>query len=116
MGRLTTHILNTADGCPASGVSIKAYSNADGERKMVAHGITNQDGRLAQPLLADENFTTGIYELDFYIGDYFTARQNFNASPPFLDVVTVRFGVNADAHYHVPLLVSPYGYTTYRGS
>lgn len=117
MGRLTTHILDTANGCPAEGVLVRVYSTADdGERVLRNTDTTQADGRLQQPLLADEQLPLGIYELDFHVGDYFSARTPNSDSPPFLGIVTVRFAVTADSHYHIPLLVAPYGYSTYRGS
>jgi 5-hydroxyisourate hydrolase len=117
MSKLTTHILDTAQGRPAGAVVIDLFRcTADG-RCALGHALTNGDGRCAAPLLADSAFVSGVYELDFHIGDYF-ARQNLGgATPRFLDVVTLRFGVSdAAADYHVPLLVSPFGYSTYRGS
>jgi 5-hydroxyisourate hydrolase len=88
---------------------------ADAETR-VAEGVTNADGRLDRPLLAGEAFARGTYRLDFHVGDYFRARGVKLADPAFLDVIPIRFGIAEPAHYHVPLLVAPYGYTTYRGS
>ena len=112
MGRLTTHVLDTAAGKPAAGVRILV--RRDGA--IVAEGSTNRDGRLDGPLLEGGTFKPGAYELEFHVGDYFRARGAALADPPFLDIIPVRFSVSEDAHYHVPLLVSPYGYSTYRGS
>ena len=111
MGKLTTHILDTAAGKPAAGVCIALYrAEPGGGRESVAEGKTNNDGRIDGALLDGAEFAAGIYELDFAIGDYFGGGC-------FYDVVTVRFVVkDAGAHYHVPLLISPNGYTTYRGS
>ncbi|MCL4712114.1 MAG: hydroxyisourate hydrolase [Pseudorhodoplanes sp.] len=115
MGRLTTHILDTAAGRPAAGVAVELY-RLDGERALIARAMTNADGRLDAPLLEGRAFARGRYELVFHIGDYFRAHGIALADPPFVDLVPVRFGIGEDAHYHVPLLVSPYGYSTYRGS
>jgi 5-hydroxyisourate hydrolase len=83
---------------------------------MVAEDVTNADGRFDRPLLDGAAFKLGPYELAFHVGDYFRARGAALTDPPFLDVIPIRFSVTEDAHYHVPLLVSPYGYSTYRGS
>ena len=112
MGRLTTHVLDTAAGRPAAGVRV--VLRRDG--KVLAEGTTNADGRMDRPLLEGDAFKAGRYELTFHVGDYFRARGAALADPPFLDLIPIRFGVGEDAHYHVPLLVSPYGYSTYRGS
>jgi 5-hydroxyisourate hydrolase len=112
MGRLTTHVLDTSIGQPAAGVRV--VLRRDGA--VVAEATTNVDGRLDKPLLEGAAFTPGGYELAFHIGDYFRARGAAVADPPFLDVIPLRFAVADDAHYHVPLLASPYGYSTYRGS
>ncbi len=112
MGRLTTHVLDTSVGRPAAGVRV--VLRRDGE--VVAEAATNADGRMDQPLLDSAAFKPGRYELTFHVGDYFRARGVALADPPFLDVIPLRFAIAEDAHYHVPLLVSPYGYSTYRGS
>ena len=115
MGRLTTHILDTAHGCPAAGVDIRLF--ALGERRQLrARAVSNVDGRTDKPLLDDEAMKTGTYELEFDIGDYFRAGDAPVAEPAFLDTVVIRFSIMADEHYHVPLLVSPWSYSTYRGS
>ena len=116
MGRLTTHVLDTAVGKPAAGLNVELYRiGATAERLTAA--TTNADGRVETPLLEGEMFSAGVYELRFHAGDYLKARGSALAEPPFLDVVPVRFGVSDPAkHYHVPLLLSPYGYSTYRGS
>ena len=110
MARLSTHVLDTGRGAPAGGLRVELY---DSERRLLRTAVTNPDGRL----LAEESIETGVYELVFYAGDYFRAIGVALADPPFVDVVTVRFGI-ADplGNYHVPLLVSPYAYSTYRGS
>ena len=115
MGRLTTHILDTTHGCPAAGVDIRLF--ALGERRQLrARAVSNVDGRTDKPLLDDEAIETGTYELEFDIGDYFRAGDVAVAEPAFLDTVVIRFSIMADEHYHVPLLVSPWSYSTYRGS
>jgi 5-hydroxyisourate hydrolase len=118
MGRLTTHVLDTANGRPAAGVrvTLRALDGADGGR-LVAEATTNADGRTDAPLLAGEGFKPGRYELVFDVGAYFAAAGAAQADPPFLGQVPVRFGIaDRDGHYHVPLLVSPWSYATYRGS
>ncbi len=116
-GRLTTHVLDTAGGRPAAGVRIELYRDEAAGRRRLAEALTNADGRCEAPLLAGEDFETGCYELVFHVGAYFRAREIAPRTPPFLDQVPVRFGIaEAGGHYHVPLLISPYGYSTYRGS
>jgi 5-hydroxyisourate hydrolase len=117
MGRLTTHILDTASGCPAAGVPVELFSLSGDGRTPVATATTNADGRCDAPLLDGAAFQAGVYEILFHVGAYLRARGEELPSPAFLDVVPVRFGIAAaDEHYHVPLLISPYGYSTYRGS
>ncbi|MBE3558344.1 MAG: hydroxyisourate hydrolase [Ktedonobacteraceae bacterium] len=117
-GRLTTHVLDVAQGQPAAGVAIELWRIArSGERTLLRQVRTNTDGRTDAPLLADAALEAGSYELVFAVGDYFAAQPVVTASPPFLDRVPVRFTIaDPGAHYHVPLLVSPWSYTTYRGS
>lgn len=115
MGRLTTHILDTTHGGPAQNVDIRLYS-VGASRELVASATTNEDGRTPYPLLEDEVFVTGTYELEFDIGDYFRGRGAELADPAFLDTVVIRFAVDSAEHYHVPLLTSPWSYSTYRGS
>lgn len=112
-GYLTTHILDTSRGCPASGVSI-TLSRLDGSsRSTITETTTNSDGRTDAPLIPQGDLSTGIYELEFSVGSYFSA----SGVSSFLDIVPVRFEItDSDSHYHIPLLVSPYGYSTYRGS
>ncbi|UKJ74948.1 hydroxyisourate hydrolase [Azospirillum brasilense] len=116
-GRLTTHVLDTTHGRPGAGIAVTLY-RIDGERReRLMQTRTNADGRCDAPLLAGADLTPGVYELVFEAGDYFRASGLEIVEPAFLDVVPIRFGVaNADQHYHVPLLVSPYSYSTYRGS
>ncbi len=115
MGRLTTHILDTAHGGPAPGVAIRLFAIRD-SRDLVANATTNSDGRTPYPLLEDEVFETGTYELEFDLGAYFRSRGASLAEPAFLDTVVIRFAVSGDEDYHVPLLASPWSYSTYRGS
>lgn len=116
MGRLTTHVLDTARGCPASGVSVALY-RITSERELIAETTTNDDGRLDSPILEEASFITGNYELVFGAGSYFQSAGLDLPDPPFVDEVVLRFGIaDPDAHYHVPLLVSPWSYSTYRGS
>ena len=116
MGRLTTHVLDTSLGRPAAGVRIE-LERLDGERLKVADTLTNADGRVDRPLLEGEAFVAGVYELRFHAGEYFRGRGLLLPNPAFLDLVVIRFGITApDEHYHVPLLISPYAYSTYRGS
>jgi 5-hydroxyisourate hydrolase len=116
MGKLTTHVLDTAAGRPGAGILIELYQ-LEPERCLLKTCRSNSDGRCDQPLLAGQEFKTGAYELVFHAGDYFSARGASLPQPPFLDQVVIRFGIAAkDQHYHVPLLISPYGYSTYRGS
>lgn len=115
MGRLTTHILDTVHGGPAAGVDVRLYASA-AERKLVASAVTDEDGRAPHPLLDGAAFVGGAYELEFDVGDYFRRRGVALPEPAFLDTIVIRFAVNADEDYHVPLLVSPWSYATYRGS
>jgi len=115
MGRLTTHILDTAHGCPAGGVAVRLFSLGE-ERPLLSSTETNQDGRTDAPLLDGADMQAGRYELEFDIGDYFARKGVEMSEPAFLGTVVIRFGVNANEHYHVPLLASPWSYSTYRGS
>jgi 5-hydroxyisourate hydrolase len=117
MGRLTTHVLDIAAGSPAQGLAIELL-RVEGERGRVVQRIeTNADGRCDKPLLEGDALTVGEWELAFHVADYYRSRGATLPDPPFLDVVRVRFGVSSAAqHYHVPLLVSPWSYSTYRGS
>jgi 5-hydroxyisourate hydrolase len=117
MGRLTTHVLDTAHGRPAAGVAIALFRVDGDARQPLARQHTNADGRCDAPLLADAAFVAGVYELEFAIGDYFAALGVALPEPRFIDLVTLRFGISdAAGHYHVPLLASPFAYSTYRGS
>ena len=118
MPRLSTHVLDTAHGRPAAGVALTlSRIEADGSRTSLVQTTTNQDGRTDGPLLAGEAFAVGRYELEFHAGDYFRAIGLALPDPSFVDVVPLRFGIADPAgHYHVPLLVSPWSFSTYRGS
>jgi len=116
-GRLTTHVLDTAAGRPGAGIAVTLYEVEGETRRQLVRTRTNNDGRCDAPLLAGEAFKPGIYELVFATAAYFRAQGVGLAEPPFLDEIRVRFGIaSAEQHYHVPLLVSPYAYSTYRGS
>lgn len=118
MGKLTTHVLDTANGRPGAGIYLELWSLDDDRAPYrVGMATTNDDGRCDTPLLAGEALRAGRYQLQFHVGDYFRALGTPLPEQPFLDTVVVRFGVDdPTAHYHVPLLISPYGYSTYRGS
>ena len=117
-GRLTTHVLDTASGKPAQGVTVSLFAiEASGARRLLKSTQTNGDGRCDAPFLSGVEMAVGAYELVFEAAAYFRAAGVALSDPPFLDVVPIRFGIaDASAHYHVPLLISPYGYSTYRGS
>ncbi|RED18411.1 hydroxyisourate hydrolase [Pontivivens insulae] len=115
-GFLTTHVLDTARGCPAAGIKIALYRVSGNSHRKIAEAVTNADGRTDSPILPAESFETGTYELIFFAGDYLRETGQAGAEPLFLDQVPIRFGMAEDDHYHVPLLLSPYGYSTYRGS
>src|SRR4051794_24407608 len=111
MARLSTHVLDTSRGVPAAGVVVELHAFADADRRHVTTVTTNADGRTAEPLLSGDRIPTGVYELTFYAGDYFRAAGVALTDPAFLDLVVIRFGIADSAgHYHVPLLLSPYGY------
>ncbi|CUH87530.1 5-hydroxyisourate hydrolase [Phaeobacter sp. CECT 5382] len=116
-GYLTTHVLDTARGCPAAGLPITLYRLQGETRIKLAEMTTNADGRTDSAILPQSDFTPGIYELVFQAGAYLRASGQAGSDPLFLDAVPIRFGISdAAAHYHVPLLLSPFGYSTYRGS
>jgi 5-hydroxyisourate hydrolase len=116
-GRLTTHVLDTASGRPAAGLRIELHRLEGDTRESLTSVTTNADGRCDGPILQGGAFAPGRYELVFHVGDYLRASGVELPDPAFLDVVPIRFGIAAAGqHYHVPLLVSPYGYSTYRGS
>src|SRR5262249_16683724 len=116
MGRLTPHVLDTGRGVPASGVLVEAHLVRGGERTPVGSATTNVQGRTDTPLVGGSQFERGVYELTFHIGDYFRGAGVTTSDPPLLDRVVIRVGIaEPSAGYHIPLLISPYGYTTYRG-
>ena len=115
-GFLTTHVLDTARGCPAEGIKIWLYRVSGNSHRKIAEAVTNADGRTDEPILPEKKFKTGTYELIFFAGDYLRASGQAGDDPLFLDQVPIRFGMSKDDHYHVPLLISPHGMSTYRGS
>lgn len=115
MGFLTTHILDTAQGKPAGGIPIQLYS-VGVQRQRVKTLISNADGRTDEQLLSESEFQPGTWELVFRVADYFSNAGLNTDQPPFLDEITLRFSIGRNDHYHVPLLVSPWSYSTYRGS
>lgn len=115
-GYLTTHVLDTARGCPAEGLRIDLYRIEGENRTHLKSLVTNDDGRTDEQILPASSFRTGVYELVFHAGDYLDNTGTPPENPRFLDVVPIRFGMSEASHYHVPLLLSPFGYSTYRGS
>ncbi len=116
MGRLTTHVLDTAAGKPAKQMKISLYALQNDQRRLIKETSTNDDGRCSEPLLDGSAFKKGTYELVFQVSQYFSASAHVS-NPPFLSDVPIRFSIaDEGAHYHVPLLVSPWSYSTYRGS
>ena len=115
MAQLTTHILDTANGSPAGDVAIRLYALGSG-RNQLASAVSNSDGRTDAPLLKGDALRSGEYELEFDVGAYFAATGVATGKPPFLNTVVIRFAMRAEQNYHVPLLVSPWSYSTYRGS
>lgn len=111
---LSTHVLDTAHGCPAAGMAVSLYRLSDGVK--LRDVVTNQDGRVDGGLLGSEDCLPGQYELRFQVAAYFRSRGVTLSDPAFLDEVPLRFGISGEGHYHVPLLVSPFSYSTYRGS
>lgn len=115
-GYLTTHVLDTARGCPAAGLKIQLFTIGDSHRTHIRTLVTNADGRTDEHILPAAEFQTGTYELVFHAGDYLDATGAPPESPRFLDTIPIRFGMSEPTHYHVPLLLSVFGYSTYRGS
>jgi 5-hydroxyisourate hydrolase len=116
-GYLTTHVLDTARGTPGAGLRIALYAVNGNSHRKIAEMVTNADGRTDGPILPKAKFAAGTYELVFFAGEYLDRTGSAPEGPRFLDEVPIRFGISdADAHYHVPLLLSPFGYSTYRGS
>jgi 5-hydroxyisourate hydrolase len=117
MGRLTTHVLDTARGQPAAGVKIVFAVMEDANWKTIKTVVTNADGRTDEPLMTGDAMRVGQFQLLFHMGDYFRHSGVALANPPFIDCIPLHFGIaDANAHYHVPLLASPWAYSTYRGS
>jgi len=115
MTKLTTHVLDTANGIPAKNMQLRLSKISEGEKTLLVETVTNSDGRCDAPLLSGDTMQAGNYELEFEAGSYFGKASSTEI--PFLDCVVLRFGIaDPGAHYHVPLLVSPYSYSTYRGS
>jgi len=116
-GFLTTHVLDTARGVPAAGIKILLYRVSGNSHRKIAEAVTNADGRTDAPILDARSFATGKYELVFQAGEYLRSTGAATSEPLFLDEIPIRFGIDdATSHYHVPLLLSPFGYSTYRGS
>ena len=117
MGQLTSHILDTCHGVPAAGVRLELWDVSTAAAKRLKVATTNHDGRLDAPLLAGAAFTKATLEIRFHVGAYFNSKPHTASATPFLDIVPVGFSVtDPDSHYHIPLLVSPFSYSTYRGS
>ncbi|NNK79674.1 MAG: hydroxyisourate hydrolase [Litoreibacter sp.] len=115
-GYLTTHVLDTARGVPAAGLKIDLYRVYATTRTHLAEMVTNEGGRTDKPILPAADFAPGTYELVFHVADYLATAQSGPQAHPFLDEIPIRFKMSEKSHYHVPLLLSPYGYSTYRGS
>jgi 5-hydroxyisourate hydrolase len=115
-GYLTTHVLDTARGCPADELTIELYRISGDTRALLKTVVTNDDGRTDAQILPADEFETGVYELVFHAGAYLTRTGTPPEDPRFLDIIPLRFGMSEAQHYHVPLLLSPFGYSTYRGS
>ena len=115
-GLLTTHVLDTSRGVPAAGLTIDLFRIEGDSRRHIRTSVTNDDGRTSSPILPATEFRTGTYLLVFHAGGYFGDIEDWSGSPCFYDTVPVRFSISEEEHYHVPLLISPYGYSTYRGS
>ena len=115
MASLSTHVLDTTHGRPAGGVAVELHACHGCQRLLMVKTATDADGRVARAVLSPNDLPAGPYELTFHAGDYFRSLALPLADPPFLDVVVIRFAL-AEGHYHVPLLLSPYSYSTYRGS
>lgn len=118
-GKLTTHVLDTAFGQPAANMTVELWAilESSGQKTLLKTAVTNSDGRTDAPLLMGDTFQPGVYELVFFVGSYFAERADLSSQYPFLDRVPIQFGIaDASVHYHVPLLTSPWAYSTYRGS
>lgn len=115
-GFLTTHVLDTARGRPASGMKIELFRIVGDRRDLLRSLVTNDDGRTDEQVLPSSEFERGTYELLFHAGDYLDSAGVPKENPRFLDIIPLRFGMSEDTHYHVPLLLSPFSFSTYRGS
>ena len=116
MGKLTTHVLNTSTGKPASNMKIELYNIQNNKRKFINSFLTNKDGRPESPILIRSNFALGEYELIFHVGKYQDKADNVKIQNRFLSAIPIKFSITDDSHYHIPLLYSQFGYSTYRGS
>ena len=116
VGFLTTHVLDTAKGCPAAGIKIELYEVFGAKKNKLIELVTNADGRTESPILSEDSFALGTYELIFHAGDYLRKTGQVTEVTLFIDRVPIQFGMSQDNHYHVPLLLSAHGYSTYRGS
>lgn len=117
MGQITTHVLDTGRGAPAANMALELWDVASGSPVLLMAGTTNADGRLDEPILCGNSLKNSTYEIRFSAGDYFRSYLDDLPDPAFLDIIPIRFGISdAQGHYHIPLLISPYGYSTYRGS
>ena len=117
MGFVTTHVLDTANGVPAANMKIELWEHTASGPIHISEGYTNADGRMNQPVITESQMKQGRFELRFHAGDYFRSKGATLSDPAFLDVIPIVFGIaDTNSHYHVPLLVSPYSYSTYRGS
>ena len=115
-GFLTTHVLDTARGCPAARIKIELFVHTNSTINKINESVTNTDGRTDSPILPKDSFEIGNYELIFHVGDYLRQTEQVTTEPIFLDLIPIRFAMSGDNHYHVPLLLSAHGYSTYRGS
>ena len=117
MARISTHVLDTSRGAPAQGIAVELHLVKGPERRLIAAVTTNADGRTDAPLVSGDHLELGVYELSFHAADYFHRLGLTLTNPPFLGVIVVRVGIaDSGGNYHVPLLLSPYAYSTYRGS
>ncbi len=117
MARISTHVLDTSRGAPAQGIAVELHLVTGAERRLIAAVTTNADGRTDAPLVSADHLETGVYELSFHAADYFHRLGAPISNPPFLGVIVIRVGIaDSSGNYHVPLLLSPYAYSTYRGS
>ena len=115
-GYLTTHVLDTARGCPAQGMTVDLFRLQEASRQHIRTLKTNEDGRTDEHILPAAEFSVGEYELVFHAGEYLDANGGSDGAPRFIDTIPIRFRMSEASHYHVPLLLSPFGYSTYRGS